>query len=69
MMTVAYITILDTFTPYDATFAVIRIVLIGFFMLGARPDLILERRVRIPLQPKPIQIKEETISGQMFLAV
>ncbi|MGF7536212.1 DUF4129 domain-containing transglutaminase family protein [Bacillus mexicanus] len=34
MMTVAYITILDTFTPYDATFAVIRIVLIGFFMLG-----------------------------------
>ncbi|MBE1868236.1 DUF4129 domain-containing transglutaminase family protein [Bacillus subtilis] len=34
LMTVAYITILDTFTPYDATFAVIRIVLIGFFMLG-----------------------------------
>lgn len=33
-MTVAYITILDTFTPYDATYAVIRIVLIGFFMLG-----------------------------------
>lgn len=34
MMTVAYITILDTFTPYDAAYAVIRIVLIGFFMLG-----------------------------------
>ncbi|MDS9998569.1 DUF4129 domain-containing transglutaminase family protein [Bacillus atrophaeus] len=34
IMTVAYITILDTFTPYDATYAVIRIVLIGFFMLG-----------------------------------
>ncbi|MEG7283684.1 transglutaminaseTgpA domain-containing protein [Bacillus sp. 0909A] len=34
MMTVAYITILDTFTPYDASYAVIRIVLIGFFMLG-----------------------------------
>ncbi|MEC1290994.1 DUF4129 domain-containing transglutaminase family protein [Bacillus mojavensis] len=34
MMTVAYITILDTFTPYDASYAVIRIVLIGFFMMG-----------------------------------
>ena len=29
-MTVAYITVLDTFTPYDAAYAVIRIVFIGF---------------------------------------
>ncbi|MEC2075138.1 transglutaminase TgpA family protein [Metabacillus fastidiosus] len=34
LITIIYITVLDTFTPYDATFAIIRIVLIGFFMIG-----------------------------------
>ncbi|MBD1383130.1 DUF4129 domain-containing transglutaminase family protein [Metabacillus arenae] len=34
IMTLAYITILDTFSPYDATFAIVRIVIIGFFLLG-----------------------------------
>ncbi|WP_083584438.1 DUF4129 domain-containing transglutaminase family protein [Bacillus weihaiensis] len=33
-LTLLYITILDTFTGYDATFAIVRTVLIGFFMLG-----------------------------------
>ncbi|MCM3444711.1 transglutaminase TgpA family protein [Metabacillus halosaccharovorans] len=34
VLTLVYITVLDTFTPYDATYAIVRIVLIGFFMLG-----------------------------------
>ncbi|QGQ44125.1 DUF4129 domain-containing transglutaminase family protein [Metabacillus sediminilitoris] len=34
VLTLLYITILDTFTPYDATFAIVRTVLIGFFMIG-----------------------------------
>jgi transglutaminase-like putative cysteine protease len=34
VLTLLYITVLDTFTPYDATFAIVRTVLIGFFMLG-----------------------------------
>ncbi|WP_226671342.1 transglutaminaseTgpA domain-containing protein [Metabacillus litoralis] len=34
VLTLLYITILDTFTAYDATFAIVRTVLIGFFMLG-----------------------------------
>jgi transglutaminase-like putative cysteine protease len=34
VLTVLYITVLDTFTPYDATLAIIRTVLIGFFMFG-----------------------------------
>lgn len=33
-MTLVYITFLDTFTPYDASGAVIRIVLIGFLIVG-----------------------------------
>lgn len=33
-VTIAYITILDTFTPYEATFSIIRTVIIGFFCLG-----------------------------------
>lgn len=34
LLTLLYITVLDTFTPYDATLAIVRTVLIGFFMLG-----------------------------------
>lgn len=34
VLTLVYITVLDTFTPYDATNAIVRVVLIGFFMLG-----------------------------------
>ncbi|AZB44725.1 DUF4129 domain-containing protein [Bacillus sp. FJAT-42376] len=34
VMTLIYVTILDTFTEYDASFAVIRIVIAGFFLLG-----------------------------------
>ncbi|MDQ0233453.1 DUF4129 domain-containing transglutaminase family protein [Metabacillus malikii] len=34
ILTLLYITVLDTFTPYDATYAIVRTVLIGFFMLG-----------------------------------
>jgi len=34
ILTFTYITILDTFTPYDASNAIIRLVMIGFFMMG-----------------------------------
>jgi transglutaminase-like putative cysteine protease len=34
VMTVLYITILDTFTPYDGTMAIIRAVIFGFLLLG-----------------------------------
>ncbi|UGB31253.1 transglutaminase domain-containing protein [Metabacillus sp. B2-18] len=34
VLTLLYITVLDTFTPYDASYAIVRVVLIGFFMLG-----------------------------------
>src|SRR5690606_31835532 len=34
VLTIIYITVIDTFSPYDAKFAIIRTVLIGFFMLG-----------------------------------
>ncbi|WP_071396386.1 transglutaminase TgpA family protein [Bacillus tuaregi] len=33
-MTLVYITFLDTFTPYDASGAIVRIILIGFLMVG-----------------------------------
>lgn len=33
-MTIVYVTILDTFTPYDATFAIVRIMVFGFCLLG-----------------------------------
>lgn len=33
-MTVVYIAVIDTFTPFDASYAIVRIVLIGFLLLG-----------------------------------
>ncbi|TYR78182.1 DUF4129 domain-containing protein [Priestia megaterium] len=39
-LTIFYVTILDTFSPYDATFAIVRVVIIGFLLLGfLRMDL------------------------------
>lgn len=34
LMTLVYVTVLDTFSPYDATVAIVRIVFIGFTLLG-----------------------------------
>ncbi|MFT4417212.1 transglutaminaseTgpA domain-containing protein [Fredinandcohnia humi] len=34
VLTIIYITVLDTFSPYDANKAIVRTVIIGFFMLG-----------------------------------
>lgn len=34
IMTVVYITVIDTFTPFDASHAIIRIVVFGFLLLG-----------------------------------
>ncbi len=34
VLTIVYITVIDTFSPYDAKVAIIRTVFIGFFMLG-----------------------------------
>ncbi|MFC0274557.1 DUF4129 domain-containing transglutaminase family protein [Metabacillus herbersteinensis] len=34
IITMIYITVLDTFATYDATFAVVRTVIVGFFLLG-----------------------------------
>ncbi|PRS38244.1 hypothetical protein C6Y02_12895 [Bacillus sp. NMCC4] len=34
LMTIVYVTILDTFTPYDAAFAIVRIMVFGFCLLG-----------------------------------
>ncbi|RFU69275.1 DUF4129 domain-containing protein [Peribacillus saganii] len=35
LITVIFISVLDTFTPYDATFAIVRMVITGFAMLGS----------------------------------
>lgn len=34
IMTVVYVTVIDTFTSYDATFAIIRIVIFGLILIG-----------------------------------
>ncbi|UZW66770.1 hypothetical protein OC195_02305 [Priestia flexa] len=34
LLTIVYVTVLDTFSEYDATFAIVRVVAIGFLLLG-----------------------------------
>lgn len=34
LVTILYVTVIDTFTPYDATFAIIRTLMVGFILLG-----------------------------------
>ncbi|UOK58273.1 transglutaminaseTgpA domain-containing protein [Bacillus sp. OVS6] len=34
IITIVYVTVLDTFTEYDASFAIVRIVVIGFVLIG-----------------------------------
>ncbi|MBT2572572.1 transglutaminase domain-containing protein [Bacillus sp. ISL-51] len=59
IMTVAYITVLDTFTPYDAAYAVIRIVFIGFLMMG----LLYMERIRLT---ENIALKKRLIAKWFF---
>ncbi|MCZ0070744.1 transglutaminase domain-containing protein [Bacillus sonorensis] len=34
IMTIVYITVIDTFTPFDASYAIVRIAILGFLLLG-----------------------------------
>ncbi|WP_339197747.1 DUF4129 domain-containing transglutaminase family protein [Aeribacillus sp. FSL k6-2211] len=34
ILTITYVAVLDTFSPYDATYAIIRLAVVGFFLLG-----------------------------------
>ncbi|MEB1808982.1 MAG: DUF3488 and transglutaminase-like domain-containing protein [Bacillaceae bacterium] len=34
LFTIIYITVIDTFTPYDATYSIVRIFMVGFLLLG-----------------------------------
>ncbi|WP_216831686.1 transglutaminase TgpA family protein [Alkalihalobacterium elongatum] len=34
LFTIVYITVIDTFTPYDATYSIVRIFMVGFLLLG-----------------------------------
>jgi transglutaminase-like putative cysteine protease len=54
VLTIIYITVLDTFSPYDAKFAIVRTIIIGFSMLGI---LYIER----------IRAKEGLQKGSIYL--
>ncbi|HET7579945.1 MAG TPA: transglutaminaseTgpA domain-containing protein [Bacillales bacterium] len=47
LVTVLYVTIIDTFTPYDATAAIVRTVLIGFVLLGILRFIKLKEEERV----------------------
>ncbi|SIS08571.1 protein of unknown function [Peribacillus simplex] len=51
MLTVIFISVLDTFTPYVGDMAMIRIIIIGFLMLGLLSllRLTIQERIKIPM--------------------
>lgn len=59
-MTLVYITVLDTFTPYNAEMAIIRTVICGFLMMGI---LAFYRQ----LEKEDIEAKTSKLSKWMIL--
>ncbi|MCM3671917.1 DUF3488 and DUF4129 domain-containing transglutaminase family protein [Mesobacillus maritimus] len=66
-MTLVFITVLDTFTPYKANLAIIRTVIIGFFMMGILTFKRLTYQERIPIRSLPL--KRWVIPLAMMLVV
>lgn len=56
LVTILYVTIIDTFTSYDATWAIVRTVIIGFLLLGLLRFIKLqeEERIHVPTGKFPM---------------
>lgn len=72
-VTVVYIAFVDTFTPYDATFAIIRIVIIGFVLIGMlQPVKLYEREGisgRVRFSPQWMLFVLATVVFAAFIGV
>lgn len=57
IMTLIYVTVLDTFTVYDASAAIIRTVIIGFLLMGILTFLRVVEKERIAMPPARANMK------------
>ncbi|MGE7768395.1 DUF4129 domain-containing transglutaminase family protein [Peribacillus sp. NPDC096540] len=69
MLTVIFISILDTFTPYDGDKAMIRIIIIGFAMLGLLALLRLSIQEQLRFSRAPIKKWILLLTGMITISV
>ncbi|MFJ7747606.1 DUF4129 domain-containing transglutaminase family protein [Peribacillus sp. NPDC097295] len=68
MLTIIFISILDTFTPYDGDAAIVRIIIIGFSLLGVLAMLRLSIQERLVFSGGPIKKWILLLSGMILLS-
>ncbi|MGE7604650.1 DUF4129 domain-containing transglutaminase family protein [Peribacillus sp. NPDC097675] len=68
MLTVIFISVLDTFTPYDGDAAIVRIIIIGFSMLGVLAMLRLSIQERFVFSGGPFKKWIFMLSGMILLS-
>lgn len=69
MLTVIFISILDTFTPYDGDKAMIRIIIIGFAMLGLLALMRLSIQEQLRFSRAPIKKWILILTGMILISV
>ncbi|MGW6383707.1 DUF4129 domain-containing transglutaminase family protein [Peribacillus butanolivorans] len=69
MLTVIFISILDTFTPYDGDKAMIRIIIIGFAMLGLLALMRLSIQEQLRFSRAPIKKWILILTGMIVISV
>ena len=68
MLTIIFISVLDTFTPYDGDAAIIRIIFIGFSMLGVLTILRLFIQERLVFSGGPLKKLIFMLSGMILFS-
>ncbi|WP_407406246.1 transglutaminaseTgpA domain-containing protein [Peribacillus sp.] len=69
ILTIIFLSILDTFTPYDGDMAMIRIIIIGFSMLGVLAMLRLSIQERLVFSGGPFSKWAIMLAGMLIVSV
>ncbi|MGM9956115.1 MAG: transglutaminaseTgpA domain-containing protein [Peribacillus sp.] len=69
ILTIIFLSILDTFTPYDGDMAMIRIIIIGFSMLGVLAMLRLSIQERLVFSGGPFSKWSIMLAGMLLVSV
>ncbi|MCL6572339.1 MAG: DUF3488 and transglutaminase-like domain-containing protein [Bacillus sp. (in: Bacteria)] len=68
-MTLVYITVLDTFTPYDASAAIIRTVITGFSVMGMLTFYRITQRANVSNEPTILGMWMVPLAGMIAISV
>ncbi|MFJ7832221.1 transglutaminaseTgpA domain-containing protein [Peribacillus sp. NPDC097284] len=69
ILTIIFLSILDTFTPYDGDMAMIRIIIIGFSMLGVLAMIRLSIQERLVFSGRPFSKWAIMLAGMLLVSV